>query len=88
MNKNISKKTVLENGIVRYEGREGQSTEYVEFDPKRTNRIVYIAQKGANGLWFVFKSWPGKKGRIKTLTQGNDKQQMVDFAFQAANTGA
>jgi hypothetical protein len=76
-------KEVLPNGIIKYTGRIGQPQEYVEFDPQNTDKAVYIAQE-AGGMWYVFKSYPGLKGRVETLAQG-DKFTCVKFAEQAAN---
>jgi len=71
--------------ITRNEGRQGETTEYVEFriGGKST---AFVAQKGSSGYWFVFQVEAGKHGTVKTL--GSYKPRGKALAIKAALVAA
>ncbi len=79
---------LLSYRVFRYEGRKGEWNEYVEFDPRRSNRVTFIAQKGADGLWFVFENYPGRKGTVITHTRYQKKYLAVLDAQRRAHAAA
>lgn len=91
-NPDISKReTVLDRApwfVERLEGREGQTTEYVEFlvtYGKKVDRH-FIAQGGnGHGAWFVYEVWPGRKGRTRTMAQypGDGIKSKVSAVMEA-----
>lgn len=75
----------------RIEGRQGEATEFVEFEPKGRlpgagsgpqTRIV--AQKGSGGFWFVFQVSTRKGGSVRTLDSFETKEQAVKKAQEIA----
>lgn len=70
--------------IFRWEGRKGEWNEYVEFDPRRTDGVVFIAQK-CKDHWNVFENHPGRKGVCITLATYQHKYLAVGDAQRRAH---
>ena len=66
-------------------GRVGRFNEYVEWRVGR-HEIVWVAQRGSEGFWFVYEVHLGGKGVVKTLASFAplQKTQAVEYARQQA----
>lgn len=71
------------DGIERIEGRVRQFSHYVEFDPMKSNRVTFVAQKATEN-WNVYEVHPGKKGTVKMLASYRTKRSAVALAFKLA----
>lgn len=70
--------------VFRWEGRFGEPTEYVEFDPRENSGVTYVAQFNGE-YWNVFENFPGRKGRVTTIDSFNTKQEAVCLAQKLAH---
>jgi hypothetical protein len=69
----------------RIEGREGTSTEFVEFRTSRRGP-AFIAQRGSQEHWFVFECYRGKNAPVITrdVFAPTDKESAVICAQHLA----
>lgn len=70
--------------VFRWEGRQGEFNEYVEFDPRRSDGVVFIAQYNGQ-TWNVYENHPGRKGACITRGYYVNKSDAVFHAQKLAH---
>jgi len=71
--------------IIERKGREGESTEFVEFEVE--NQIAFIAQRGTGNHWVVYQDGRGSSGYGLSIVdnfQPNEKEKAVGKARHLA----
>lgn len=69
----------IEGNLIKIFGRFGKHNEYAEFRLEH-RRISFVAQKTGDSGWYVYKVWPGKKGKIETLYHGLTREKAMWLA--------